>query len=141
NVLLDQLFLKRDRVGGDDDALLVSDGVIDGRKQIGERLSDARARFHEQVMSFGQRAAHRRGHFELLRAELVSLAEPTRNRAAGGQNVLKGGGHERPDFTLTWWNAREIAISAARTGTPRPRGSPSAPARWRSTVHRLTRLA
>ena len=38
-----QLFLKTDRVGGDDDALVALDDAANGGEQIGERLAHARA--------------------------------------------------------------------------------------------------
>ena len=49
DVLVEQLLLKRDRVGRDDDLLLVMDRGQDRRNQIGEALAHARAGLDNQV--------------------------------------------------------------------------------------------
>src|SRR5689334_20767175 len=71
DVFLDELFLERDRVSRDDDALLVPHRKIDRWNQVRERFPHAGARFYEQMMAFVERLLDGRRHFQLLRAELI----------------------------------------------------------------------
>ena len=93
DVLVDELFLERDRVRGDDDAFLVLHRVVDRRQQIGERFADAGAGFDEQMFPVGHRLSDRGRHLELLGAILVALAQPPRDGAVGAEDVVKSSSH------------------------------------------------
>ena len=90
DVLRDQLLLEVDRVRGDDDADVVPQREEHGGQQVGDRLADAGAALHEQVVGLRLRvrgAAHRTEcpcdglrHLCLLAARLVA-AEALRERA------------------------------------------------------------
>jgi len=79
DVLVDQLLLEADRVGGDDHSEW--GGVLfpgsrrgqDRRHQIGETLAHPGARLDHQVLRFTDRPAHGLGHGELLGAVFVVL--------------------------------------------------------------------
>ena len=61
-VLVDELLLKVDRVGGDHDASLVGDRPGQGRDQVGQALSGARARLEERELAVVERVADRPEH-------------------------------------------------------------------------------
>ena len=67
---MNKLFLKIDRVGGDDRLFVLLEGEENCRHQISERFADAGARFDHQMSIFLQRPRHRYRHLLLLRTEL-----------------------------------------------------------------------
>ena len=89
DVLVDQLLLEIDRVRRDDHALLLLHREVDRREEIGERLADAGARFHQQVLPLRQRARNGISHLELLRAELVPFAHAACDGAVGSEDVFQ----------------------------------------------------
>jgi hypothetical protein len=67
DVLVNELFLQTDGVGGDDDAAVLFTGRRqDRRDQVAERLADARARLDHEVPLAGNGLGDRLGHVELL---------------------------------------------------------------------------
>src|SRR5438128_1535317 len=71
NILVDQLFLKRDSVRGDDDALFLPHREVDRGQKVGERLADARAGLDKQMMPVCESLLDRAGHLKLLRSMLI----------------------------------------------------------------------
>lgn len=70
DVLLDELLLKGDRVGGDDDLLVAFDAAEDRGDEVGEGLAHARASLDQEVCTGFHRAGDALGHEPLLRAGL-----------------------------------------------------------------------
>ena len=62
------LFLERDRVGGNDDALVHADRPVDRGDEICKAFPDAGAGLDQQMMRIGKRILNRRSHLKLLRA-------------------------------------------------------------------------
>jgi hypothetical protein len=71
NVFLHQLLLKIFCAGGDDYSLAARDGGSNGRHKVGERLTRARARFHNQMALLMKSAQHGFGHLNLAGPVLV----------------------------------------------------------------------
>ena len=74
-ILLRELLLEVDRVGGDDGLLALGHGEKDRRDQVGQTLADARAGLDDEMPPALQRPGHFDGHLVLLRAEL-EVARP-----------------------------------------------------------------
>ena len=70
NILIHQLLLQVDGVGGDDHFLAAPGGIDDGRQQIGQAFADAGAAFHYQFAALIDGAGYGLEHFRLLRAFL-----------------------------------------------------------------------
>ena len=70
DILLDQLVLQGDGVGGDDHAHGVLERPLHGGDEVGKGFARAGAGFHHQVLAFGEGMADRAQHFDLLRAAL-----------------------------------------------------------------------
>ena len=76
DVLLDELLLQADGVGGHHHALAALDDPPNGRQEVREALADARARFHEEALPLLEGALHRARHQHLLRADLEARQPP-----------------------------------------------------------------
>ena len=88
DVLLDQLVLQGDGVGGDDHAHGVLERPLHGGDEVGKGFARAGAGFHHQVLAFGEGMADRAQHFDLLGAALEIV------KVMGeGTAVLNVGGH------------------------------------------------
>ena len=85
DVLADQLLLKGDRVCRDNDLLLVLDGGLDGRHQVGKALADARTGLDEQMSWPFDGSGDRPRHRELLVAVLVRRQPPS-DHAVGAED-------------------------------------------------------
>jgi len=118
NIFLDQLFLQRNGVRGNDDPLFHPHGVVDRGQQIRERFSDAGARFDEQMMPFLERALDAGSHLELLWAEFVAIAQSPGDGTALAENVLQGCRHLRTGF---YPNTRAMNTPLAGFGNRGPR--------------------
>ena len=68
DVLVHQLVLQVDGVGGDDHALVVGGRPEGGRQQVGKGLADAGAGFDHHVVAFIQGSGDRTEHVQLLGA-------------------------------------------------------------------------
>jgi hypothetical protein len=73
-VLLRELFLEIDRLGGDEHGLVHRLRVVDGRDEIGETLPDARGGLHAQIAAVLERLGDGARHLRLLFAGLVWAA-------------------------------------------------------------------
>jgi hypothetical protein len=93
DVLVDELFLEGDGVGGDDDAFFVFDGEVDGGQEIGEGFADAGAGLDEEMMVLGEGFLDGGGHLQLLGTEFELVSESSGDDAAGGEDVVEGGAH------------------------------------------------
>ena len=62
----DELVLQVDRIGGNDDPLLILDCPVHCRQQVGDGLACPRSRFYHQVMAIVQSAGDCMGHLYLL---------------------------------------------------------------------------
>ncbi len=85
DVLLEQLLLKCDRVGRDDDLFLVLDRRLDRRDQVGEALAHAGSRLDHQVAGPLDRARDPLGHLDLLGAMFVGW-QSSRDGATGAKD-------------------------------------------------------
>ena len=85
DVLLEQLLLKRDRVGRDDDLFLELDRRLDCRDQVGEALAHAGPRLDHQVAGPLDRARDPLGHLDLLGAVFVG-GQSSRDGATGAKD-------------------------------------------------------
>ena len=94
NVLLDELLLQVDRVGGNHHPLLVLDDPLDGGDQVREALAHAGSRLDQQTPAHVQRPLDGLGHLGLLRPDLEAL-QPPRDRSVRGQQALHPDGHAR----------------------------------------------
>ncbi len=77
DVLVDELLLEIDRVGGEHRLFPLLLSEKDRRDEVGERFADARSRLHDEVPLLRQRARHRHRHLLLLAAvfEIARLRE------------------------------------------------------------------
>ena len=66
DVLVGNLFLEIDGIGGDDDRLFGGQGLVDSRDEVGECLADAGAGFDNQVLVFIYGLADALEHGHLL---------------------------------------------------------------------------
>ena len=82
NVLVHQLVLQVNRVGGDDDTPSVRRGPVGGRQQITEALARARAGFHQDMPAIIESLDHRSQHLYLLRP-VFEVRERALEAAAG----------------------------------------------------------
>ncbi|MNC27773.1 hypothetical protein D3C75_759600 [compost metagenome] len=72
NIPLPQLLLQLDRMGADDDFLLLADPVMKSGDKISKGFSGSRPCFNEQVRTIGQRSLHIADHLGLGRALLIT---------------------------------------------------------------------
>ena len=84
-VLVQELLLQVDRVGRDDDAPVVGQGVHGRRDQVGERLADARAGLDDEPAPVVDCPGHLAGHLHLLAPHLERVHR-TGQRPAGVQH-------------------------------------------------------
>ena len=91
DVLLDQLFLKGNGVGGDDD-LFALGGLGDGRDEVGEAFAHAGAGLDDEVRFPLEGGFDRAGHFLLLGPQLEALEAPG-DRAGFAKKISHGNRH------------------------------------------------
>ena len=108
NVLLNQLFLQVDRVGGNDDAIVFfAEDRLDGRHEVGERLADAGAGLDQQMPFAVDGVGDGVGHLHLL-GPALEVGPETGNRAArakdggGVHGVIIGGAGAGCHVGMSW---------------------------------------
>ena len=100
-VLVDQLFLQCDRFRGDQHRSPGGAGMVDRRDKIRKTFSDARRRFHAEIVIFFQRFRHRHCHGFLLDPPFVGAAAELGSpfqRGAVREKLLRPDNRIGPDF-------------------------------------------
>ena len=87
DVLVHQLFLEVDGVGGHNHALPVGGGVQHGRQQVRDALADAGAPFNDQLPALVNCAGNRLQHLGLLRP-VLEVGKGLGENAVGSQQLL-----------------------------------------------------
>ena len=87
-VLLDELLLKADGVGRDDDALAAPQGLEGGGDEVGERLAGAGTRFDDEVAAVTERRGDGGSHVLLLRTAL-EVGEELRQVAGAAEDLAR----------------------------------------------------
>ena len=94
HVLGDELLLEVDRVGGDDDACVVVQGVEGCREQVGEGLAHAGAGLDDEALLLVDGVGHGAGHLE------AAVPRDAPDIDARGTRVLADGIDAVPDHEL-----------------------------------------